>query len=132
MSKERLKQIEKEIKSLEKEKKTIEESLISSATTFNEKFRLWYNNGKKGHKSWILGEEEYPLLRKFIENGDFPRYKTIDLEYLVGDEVLALFLDDKYISAFKTEEDYQNEVSKYQPAMEEAMRNNMKSFEMDW
>lgn len=127
-----LKLVEKQIKNLKKQKKDIEKQLVAMASTFKEKFQIWYNNGNKGHYDWVPSSNKFPLVREIIDESDFTRYKTISLEYLLGEEILGLFLNDDYRAFYDSDEEYQAEILKYQPLMEEIMKGNLKTFEMDW
>lgn len=127
-----LKAIEKQIKKLKKEKKEIEKQLMDISSNFKEKFQIWYNNGNKGHYDWVPSHDKFPLVRAIIEESDFTRHKTITLEYLVGEEILGLFTSDDYREYYDSEEEYQADIFKYQPLMEEIMNGNLKTFEMDW
>ncbi len=127
-----LEAIEKEIKKLKRQKKGIEKQLIELSSSFKEKFQLWYNNGTKGHYDCVPTSDKFPLVRGIIEQYEFTRYKTITLEYLVGEETLGLFLNDDYREFYDSDEEYQAEILNYQPLMEEIMKGNLKSFEMDW
>lgn len=130
--KKKLKAVEKEIKKLKRQKKGIEKQLIELSSDFKEKFQIWYNNGAKGHYDWVPTSDKFPLVRAIIEECEFTRYKTIRLEYLVGEEVLGLFLNDDYREFYDSDEEYQAEILNYQPLMEEIMKGNLKTFEMDW
>lgn len=130
--KEEIKDIEKQIKDLKKEKSKLEKSLTRLATTFKEKFQIWYNNGKSGHYDWVPSHDKFPLVREIIQESEFTRYKTIDLERLIGEEVLGLFTGDDYREFYDSEEEYQADIESYQPLMEEIMKGNLKTFEYDW
>lgn len=128
-----LKLIEKDIKRLKKRKKDIEQQLTDMASTFKEKFQIWYKNGKRGHHPWRpYDETEFPLISEFIHGRCETRNKVYDLTHLLGEEVLGLFDSDDYREFYDSEEEYQADILKYQPLMEEIMRNNIKTFTNDW
>lgn len=130
-----LQQINKEIAILKNHKYNLEQQIIDSSTNFIEKFKIWYDNDVEGHYDWWISKDEFPLLRKYMEESNLTdwarRGETIDLERLFGDEIMFLFLDEDAKEEF-SEEEYVTSLAKYQPYMKEAMDKNMKSFKLDW
>ena len=128
-----LKLIEKEIKKLKKQKRNIEQQLIDMASNFKEKFQIWYNNGSKGYHCWAPTDETiFPLVGELLDKCYLTRYKDYDLVHLVGEEILGLFENDDYREFYDSDEAYEADIVKYQPLMEEIMKNDLKSFTYDW
>lgn len=123
-----------EINILEARKLKLEQEMIIQSSDFMEKFRIWYKNDDDGYHRWIVNS---PILRKLLDNIDPRRGETIDLDRLIGyDEFEFLLSPEDYIDDFETPEDFKIEYDKtleqYQPALQEAMDTNMKSFKCDW
>jgi hypothetical protein len=130
----RLEEINLEITKLQKEKTDIEQSIIDDPTVdFLTKFKTWYYNNNKCHKSWVIREEEFPLLRaKFNEQLDCVRRgKTYSLEDVIGEDDMYVLLESTPEDNI-SEEEYTEIYNEIQPMLEEAMRGKMKSFECDW
>lgn len=116
-----------QIKELQERKSELEKLMFQASDSFIEKFKIWYNNDDEGHHEWMV---DFPILRELFNEIDEPRRgKTYYLPDLVGVEDFWVFMggqeDDEYFSL----NDY---LAKYQNALQEAMDNNMKSFNADW
>jgi hypothetical protein len=132
---ERLEEIKKQIAELEKEKFNIESSLMKDSDSLKEKFLIWRDSGRGEHSRWMITEEQYPVLRKYVDDHfDLQRYKTIDL--------LDRLEEDFYYAFEATEEDcsewaketYLNEkhLSEIKAVAKEMMEKNIVSFTCDW
>ena len=132
--KQELKEIEKQIKTLEKRKSQIEKELIKGADNFLDKFRIWWESDEGEEEGSILNSKKFPKLRALIDEGNFNRYATVSLEDLVGYDNFFLFTEDKSINVPEcvSEEEYQEIIKAYTPALEEAMKKNVKSYVHDW
>lgn len=135
-----LENINLQIEALNKRKKVIEDKLCL-ILPFIERFKIWFHNNDKGHYDWLVGRDEYPLIRgEFDKNPDrFRRGETVDLEHLICDEVFEIWAYNQiavYCKNEKEVEEFNNELDalllEYQPLLEEAMEKNLKSFKVDW
>lgn len=117
-----------QIKQLQERKCELEKLMTESSDSFIEKFKIWYNNDDEGHHDWIIS---YPILRGLFNEIDYPRRgKTYYLPDLVGGEDdFWAFMDGQEDDEYFCLNDY---LAKYQNALQEAMDNNMKSFNADW
>ncbi len=123
-----------EIAKLQKRKRKLEKQMINSAVTFMDKFRIWYFNDNDGHHDYII---DSPHLRALLDGRDYNRYQTIELERLIGDDDFQMLINpEEFKECFDSEEEFQKEydelLTRLQPALQEAMDTNMKSFELDW
>lgn len=128
-----LNSIIKQIKSLKKRKREIEKELIDSETNFIKKFKIWYENDSKCHHPWIITS---PHLRELLNNKLY-RHRTYTLEDLIGEDEFNLMVYPEscrmyYDSEEEFKRDYILTLSKFKPALEEAMNTKMKSFKCDW
>jgi hypothetical protein len=117
-----------QIHELQERKSELEKLMIESSDSFIEKFKLWYNSDDEGLHEWLI---DYPILRALFDELDYPRRgKTYELYDLVGGEDdFWAFMEGEEDSEFFCLADY---LALYQPALEEAMANNMKCFKCDW
>ena len=113
---------------LQTRKAELEKLMIESADSFTEKFKLWYNSEDEGFHEWMIN---FPRLRALFDKIDYPRRgQTYELYDLVGGE-------DYFLAFMEGDEDDEyfclaDFLAMYQPALEEAMKNNMKRFKADW
>ncbi len=127
-------EITAQIQTLKQRKGEIERLMIGAADTFMEKFRLWYNNDDEGHHDSII---DSPILRKMLDKKDYHRYETVHLESLIDYEDFEMLLYPEDISEYAASEEafkemYDEALERLQPALQEAMDTNMKSFTLDW
>lgn len=116
-----------QIRELQKRKSELEKLMIESSDSFVEKFKLWYNSEDEGHYEWLI---DYPLLRALFNQIDTPRRgQTYYLPDLIGEEEFWAFMDGEEDDEYFNLNDFLKE---YQPALEEAMKHNIKSFKCDW
>jgi hypothetical protein len=126
--KEEYDKIVNQIRELQKRKLELEQLMFDSSESFVEKFKIWYNNEDEGLHEWMIN---FPKLRALFDEIDSPRRgKTYELYDLVGGEDdFWAFMEGDEDDEFFCLGDY---LAKYQPALEEAMENNMKCFKADW
>jgi len=117
-----------QIEELQKRKAELEKLMLESSDSFVEKFRIWYNSDDDGHHDWMIS---FPKLRALFDEIDEPRRgKTYYLPDLVGGEDdFWAFMDGQEDNEYFCLNDY---LGKYKDALQEAMDNNMKSFNADW
>jgi hypothetical protein len=115
-----------QIEELQKRKSELEKLMIESSDSFVEKFKIWFNSEDDGHHDWLI---TYPLLRDLFDRIDARRGQTYHLPDLIGEDEFWAFMDgdedDEYFNL-------KSFLKRYQPALEEAMKHNMKSFKCDW
>jgi hypothetical protein len=127
--KEEYDKIVNQIYELEKRKAELEKLLFESSDSFIEKFRVWYNSDDEACHPYAIS---FPKLEALFDKVyDTPRRgKTYELYDFVGDEdEFWAFIDGEEDDGYFCLADY---LAKYQPALEEAMENNMKRFKYDW
>ena len=132
MSKEikiKIEQIDGEIRVLEAKKLALEEFLMTSATSIEEKFRLWFNSDNKVHSTWLI--DRGTKLRAWYDyHTDLDRYREYDVcEDIEEDFAFILY-----------PEDYEEEIAEmnaddktyYLELAKELIESNIGSFTCDW
>ena len=128
----RLGEINIQISKLEKERFEIQNQLMELSDNFIEKFKIWYNSNQGGEYPYIPPRDEYPLLRKLINNRDFDRYREYTIDDVIGEENLFVFLEYEEAISEYGDSDVDDIIIKYKPVIEEMMKGNIKSFTYDW
>lgn len=126
-------EIVKSIEKLMERKREIDSKMLKMSTDFISKFKIWYNNDDECHQDFIV---QTPLLRALLDDmAEVRRGKIYTIEDLIGEDDMYVLLNPEGCG-FRTKEDAQKAIKevldRYQPALQEAMDNNMKSFECDW
>jgi hypothetical protein len=126
--KEEYNEILSKISELQVRKAELEKLMLESTDLFHEKVKLWYEGDDEGHHDYYI---DFPLLLAEFEKLDERRRgKTYYLPDLVGGEdEFWLFCEGEEDSKWFNRAEY---LKAYKPAIEEAMKNNMKSFVADW
>ena len=130
--KKRLSEISIEISKLETEKYKIENQLIELSDNFIDKFKIWYSSGQGGDYDFLPPRNQFPLLRKFVDDRELNRYQSYTIEDVIGDDIMYVFLD--YENAVKSYGDIDCDriIIKYKPIIDEVMEGKLKSFTCDW
>jgi hypothetical protein len=122
-------QINLEITNLQAKKNILEKELISKSETFEEKFKAWVYSSEGKHLDWIIGEREYPKIRKYMDrNIEWDRHRTYDLVDIFEEQIEALLDPDFEANEWFTEED----LKEFREVAAEMMTKNVKSFVCDW
>lgn len=128
--KEELESINNQIYELTIRKNRIEKSLFDNASTFEEKFRIWYYSDNKKYDPYIIREKEYPLTAKYFRNNvemdrnrlyDFTEYFEDSMGFFVDEELCN---DPKYANERPSDE--------IVAMFEEMMNTNLGGFTCDW
>lgn len=129
--KEQIAELDSQIAELqEKRAKLFNQWMANPELSEREKFIIWYNSDEGEHYNWIPDRIKNPLLRKEIEEREFARHQTIDLERLF-EEVICYLLEDE--EGKKQYFEYiEKEVEEAMPVLIECMNSNIKSFTIDW
>ena len=122
------------IKELQNRKLELEKLIIDLSGSFTEKFRYWYLSDEECHHDGIV---QSPILSAlFDKNDEKRRGQTYDLYDLINDDLDYVIYPDLTRKYFDSEEEFNERLTKfleeYQPALQEAMDTNMKSFKADW
>ena len=129
---EEIENIKQQILELEKKKAYLEKQLGKANDDFLVKFLKWYNNDEKCFYPFPITKEKFPLISIIVNNLNGNSFQTYTLEDLIGAKNLYCFTNhNKAIKEFK-ESEINEIIEGYTPLLEEAMENNMKSFNLQW
>ena len=127
---EKLEDINAQIQRLTLERENIEHELFLTASTFEEKFRIWYYSENKRHESWIIDNEKYPLTGTYFRDEvDMDRHRTYVFTEYFEDE-MGWFIDEGICN----DPQYADEKpsAKMIAMFKEMMNKNLGSFKCDW
>ena len=132
MSKEikiKIEQIDGEIRVLEQKKLALEKCLMTSATSIEEKFRIWFDSDNKEHSTWLI--DRGTKLRAWYDNHiELDRYREYDVCEDIEDDFAFILYPEDYEEeiADMSEDDktYLLELAK------ELIESNIGSFTCDW
>lgn len=130
----RIKEIDNQIIKLQSERKGLVDQWINFSKTFEEKFEYWFlHSENKEHFRDIPDRNKYPLLRAWIDDCDFQRHRTIDLEDWMYDD-FGLIFDKKYKEDMLSQDGWvtEKQIEKIYALGKEVMDNNIGSFTIDW
>ena len=111
---------------LEAKKLKLEKKLMASATSIEEKFRLWYDSDNKEHSTWLV-ESGTKLRDWYDKHRDLQRYR----EYDVCDDI------DYSMGFILDPEGYEDDISEDDKTFllelaKELIESNIGSFTCDW
>lgn len=125
----KIEQIDGEIRVLEAKKLVLEKKLIASATSIEEKFRLWFDSDNKVHSTWLV--DRGTKLRDWYDKyRDLDRYR----EYDVCEDI------EESMGFILYPEDYEEEIAEMNEddktflleLAKELIESNIGSFTCDW
>ena len=130
----RLTKVNSEIESLIKERNKLEENLLSTADSFEEKFRIWWFSDNKIDNDWLIGRGT-KLREWYDKNYDLNRYETYDVCDNLAEDMEFLTNPEEYQSWIEKHPKYAHSEEKKAFLIEVAkdmMEQNIGTFKCDW
>ena len=123
----RLIEISGEIIVLKSERHKLEQDLLATATTWEDKFRIWYDNADGMEERWMPDRKEYPALRKMLDRRDLDRHRTYDILEYFQDDICHVMFGETPFSTYSPEK-----IEDVKAMCKEIMEKNIISFKCDW